>query len=376
MGKLHLGILTFPLSKAGITPTSNLLKILNTLSNDITIITGDQGYKCFHEDKRYGVHGIHHRRSTRVIPRIVNYIVTQIRISLTMFRNTRHVDVWFFFIGGDCLLLPMLTARFLRKKVVLMFPGSTTLVSKAINDGLADYAQCLSYINCILSDKIILYSPRLISHWKLERFKEQIEIAHEHIMDVNNNNQTKPLCQRNPTIGFIGRFSREKGAFNFAESIPKILSANSNTTFVMIGEGELFEAVKKCLQKNGVYQRTTLLSWIPHHQVLRYLNECTLIVIPSVTEGLPNIMLEAISCGTPVLATPVGAIPDVISDGKTGFLLKDNSADCISRTVERIVSRSDLEQIAHAARIIIENEFTLPTASRRFKEIICNVICA
>jgi glycosyltransferase involved in cell wall biosynthesis len=50
-----------------------------------------------------------------------------------------------------------------------------------------------------------------------------------------------------------------------------------------------------------------------------------LLVIPSYTEGLPNIMLEAMACGTPMLASPVGAIEDVIKDEETGFILRSKS---------------------------------------------------
>jgi hypothetical protein len=66
-------------------------------------------------------------------------------------------------------------------------------------------------------------------------------------------------------------------------------------------------------------------------------------VIPSFTEGLPNIMLEAMACGTPVLATPVGAISDIIRDSETGFIMENNSPKCIIENVNRVIGSSELE---------------------------------
>lgn len=87
------------------------------------------------------------------------------------------------------------------------------------------------------------------------------------------------------------------------------------------GDGELKESIAASLQEQGVTARVELPGWISHDDLPRYLNQLRLLVLPSYTEGLPNIMLEAMACGTPVLATPVGAIPDVIIDGRTGFVM-------------------------------------------------------
>lgn len=115
-----------------------------------------------------------------------------------------------------------------------------------------------------------------------------------------------------------------------------------------------------------------LISWagISHDDLPRYLNQLRLLVLPSYTEGLPNIMLEAMACGTSVLATPVGAIPDVIIDGKTGFIMENNSPECIAENVIRALNSPALDKIAEEGRRFVEENFTFEQVIERWKEVL------
>ena len=84
-------------------------------------------------------------------------------------------------------------------------------------------------------------------------------------------------------------------------------------------------------------------------------------------------MLEAMACGTPVLATPVGAIPDVIIDGKTGFIMENNSPECIAANVVRALSSPDLERIAENGRRFVEGNYTFERVIARWKEVLDQV---
>ncbi|MDR9817328.1 MAG: glycosyltransferase family 4 protein [Candidatus Methanoculleus thermohydrogenotrophicum] len=128
-----------------------------------------------------------------------------------------------------------------------------------------------------------------------------------------------PLPDRPSLIGYIGRLSGEKGVQHFAQALPAVLNGREDLRVLIGGDGPLKELIEASLQKGGVTARVDLPGWISHDDLPGYLNQLRLLVLPSYTEGLPNIMLEAMACGTPVLATPVGAIPDVIIDGKTGL---------------------------------------------------------
>ena len=83
--------------------------------------------------------------------------------------------------------------------------------------------------------------------------------------------------------------------------------------------------------------------------------------------------IGAMACGTPVLATSVGGIPDVIKDGETGFILENNSPECIAENVMRALKYPNLEEIVKNARKLIEKEYTYEAAVERYKNIVKNL---
>jgi glycosyltransferase involved in cell wall biosynthesis len=283
---------------------------------------------------------------------------------------SRNVDFWIFFIGGNSLVLPVLTAKLLRKKVVLDLPGSITLVAKFSNDILSKPIEILEKINLILSNKIILYSPNLIKEYDLEKYKNKISIAHEHLIDFSKFKIKKKFDERANLMGYIGRLSEEKGVLNFVKATPEISKEKGDLEFLIGGDGQLCDKIKKHLDENNLTDKVNLAGWIPHDKLPDYLNELKLVVLPSYTEGLPNLMLEAMACGTPVLATPVGAIPDMITDGETGFIMEDNSSACIAENVVRALEHPDLERIVGDARALVEREFTYEAAVERYRGIL------
>jgi glycosyltransferase involved in cell wall biosynthesis len=162
----------------------------------------------------------------------------------------------------------------------------------------------------------------------------------------------------------------EKGIQHFSQALPIILNDQQNLRVLIGGDGPLRELIEVPLQEEKFSTRIDLSGWISHDDLPIYLNQLRLLVLPSYTEGLPNIMLEAMACGTPVLATPVGAIPDVIIDGKTGFIMENNSPECITRNVVRALSSPNLEQIAESGRRFVEEQFTFERVVERWKEVL------
>ena len=75
-------------------------------------------------------------------------------------------------------------------------------------------------------------------------------------------------------------------------------------------------------------------------------------------------------CGTPVLATSVGGAPDLIKDGNIGFIMKDNTPECVAENVIRVLEHPNLDKTVKNAKELVEKEFTYEAAVERYREIL------
>ena len=365
-----IGIVTFPISEAGTIPLSNLIDILYSLSKDLYLITGNSGYTFFRDDKRLNIHRIRHGRHTSVCTRIVNYVFTQSRISCKLMKLSTSVDLWIFFIGGEGLVIPVLTAKLLRKKVLLVSAGSGVRVAQAERDPFTKVLAALQSITLNLVDRIIVYSQRIVEENDLGKYRYKISIARKHFLDFNKFKVHKQLDERASLVGYIGAVSKAKGIPNLLKAIPMVLNEKMDIQFLLGGAGDMEEELKTFLEEQNLERGAVFVGWIPHTNIPKYLNEFKLLVLPSYSEGLPNIMLEAMACGTPVLATPVGAILDVLRDEQTGFIMEDNSPESIARNVIRALNYPKLGEVAENARNIVGREYTHEAAVDRYRKIL------
>jgi glycosyltransferase involved in cell wall biosynthesis len=366
--KIKIGILTPPVANASIPPLSDLITILSNTSSPVYLITGNEGYHHFKMDQRLYVNGIQYNSERNVILRAIKYFYLQIRIGIIFCKLVKKCDIWIFFLGGELLLIPMVISKLFGKKAVLLFSGSS--VRAQYFDKLVFFIKVLTRINCILSDRIILYSQSLVKEWQFESYSNKILIAHKNFINFNLFRSRTPLSQRPLAIGYIGRLNPEKGVQNFVQALPIILNERQDLRGLIAGDGRLKDFIKETLQQKNIISRVDIPGWISHDNLPEYLSQLRLLVIPSCTEGLPNIMLEAMACGTPVLAMPVGAVPDVISPGKTGFLLEDNAPEDIARNVSQALDFPDLMKISEASRRFVEENYSYEKTSVIWKKIL------
>ena len=372
MDNMGICIITFPYSNSGVVPSSNLVNIIKEIYGE-TFVLAPPVFEQYYDNKDCNVKisTIDSLWEGSKINRFKNFLSIQIKISWELLKLRKQFKKCLFFIGGDLLLLPSLICKLSNKEILLCFAGSVIETSSK-NEDTKLYTPFIKLVSDLiqkLSTKIIIYSPRLIKEWKLEKYKDKIVISHEHFLDITNFKINTPLNERN-LIGYVGRFSEEKGVINFLESIPMILKEFESSKFLIIGNGLLKEKIETYIHEKGLKNHVKVMNWVNHNELPYYLNKLKLLVIPSYTEGLPNIMLEAMACGTPVLATPVGAIPDILKDKETGFIMEKNHPNCIAKSIMRTLEYHDTKKIVNNAFDLVEKEYSFEHTKIKWKKII------
>lgn len=226
-----------------------------------------------------------------------------------------------------------------------------------------------------MSDLIAIQSEFVAQHEVFRNLNHKMRKAFSYWGEPDQFYEEIPIESRKAHIGFIGRFYSEKGIDQLARAIPLVVKQIPEVQFILIGKGPLENQVKKILCVEAAEDHVDFLGQIKNNQLVKLYNQFKLLVIPSISEGLPNVLLEAFACGTPVLASAVGAIPDIIDDGVNGFLLESAEPAIIAQRINEILSKPEnLPPVTKNAQELLHTRFSKQASASQFKEMFIEVI--
>jgi len=176
---------------------------------------------------------------------------------------------------------------------------------------------------------------------------------------------------RSNVVGFVGLLCRRKGVLNFIRAIPLITNTKNDCKFLLIGGGPLLEIIKTETQRLEISKSVQITGFVDYDDLKEYYNRMKLYVLPAYAEGIPSTIFEAMACGTPVLATPVGGIPDVIKEGETGFLLESNDPKHIADRITKLLDNPELlEKVGANAYKHVRENFSYEKTLEAWRKII------
>ena len=179
---------------------------------------------------------------------------------------------------------------------------------------------------------------QLVSQEEILTLKKKLDVDHKFV------------------ISMVGRLHRQKGHSYFIEAMKKIKS--KDLTVLLIGDGELREELEQEIRDNNLEDIFQFLG--SRNDVPQLLQISDIFILPSLWEGMPNSVLEAMSYGLPIIATDVDGTPELITHQESGLLIKPGVPDEISEAIELLMSDSELrEMLSQNAKNRAENYFSL-----------------
>ncbi|MBQ8543012.1 MAG: glycosyltransferase family 4 protein [Bacteroidaceae bacterium] len=244
-------------------------------------------------------------------------------------------------------------ARLFGKKTVIHLHCGSQL-SKIWNNKYEDM-----FTNC----NICLTLSNSIKEYILSRVspKGKIEVLYNPCPNVTKNNTIK---SDNNTILFAATLYKAKGYLDLIEAFGKVAKKYPEWRLLLAGNGDKQEGIEMA-KKYGVEERVEFLGWIKDKRKEEIFRTSTIFCLPSYAEGFPMAVLDAWAYGLPVITTPVGGIPDIVTDGKNGLLFTPGDTTMLSEKLELLIGDTTLRQrLSYEARKLADTTFNIKTISK------------
>jgi colanic acid/amylovoran biosynthesis glycosyltransferase len=148
---------------------------------------------------------------------------------------------------------------------------------------------------------------------------------------------------KSPRLVCVGRLCEQKGQLLLVEAARRLDAKGHSFEIVLAGDGEMRPAIEQLISENGLESKVFITGWISSEEVRENILAARGLVLPSFSEGLPVVLMEAMSLRRPVLTTYVGGIPELVKSGVSGWLFPAGSIDALTETIEVFLSKSSAE---------------------------------
>ena len=162
----------------------------------------------------------------------------------------------------------------------------------------------------------------------------------------------------------VGRFARTKGFPELLTAMARLRRENVPVTLTLVGDGNWRRKLTKMRDALGLADIVDMPGFIPHDKICDFMLDHDMLIMPSVVhtngdrDGIPNVIMEALSHRMPVIATDVCGISEVIIDGKTGLLVQQRDPRALAQAVRRMLAdRQAAQDMAEAGRALVEKLF-------------------
>ncbi|MEC4686306.1 MAG: glycosyltransferase [Nitrospirota bacterium] len=190
----------------------------------------------------------------------------------------------------------------------------------------------------------------------LERFNREIS--------AENLREEFGLNENSKVIGTIGNLGHEKAHGNLLKAAREVIEIHKSVRFLIVGDGSLREYLMEEAVSLGIEDKIIFAGY--RKDIPELLSLMDIFVLPSIKEGLPMVLLEAMAAKKPVIATRVGAVPKVLKDDAGILIEPGDIAGLRDAIIELMGNREEAEKLAVRGYIKLRNEYSSQNMSKRY----------
>ncbi|MGJ4729115.1 glycosyltransferase family 4 protein [Luteimonas sp. SDU101] len=206
-----------------------------------------------------------------------------------------------------------------RPQIASALRGARAVI--AVSDALAGKARALG----VDADRVHL----LYNGVDAARFRPGDRAAARRVLELPDDG---------PLLLYVGNLKPAKGCVDLLEAFPAVLAHHPRARLAFVGSGAADGTLSRRAQQLGIADRVLLAGARPHDQLPAWMQAADLLSLPSHNEGVPNVVLEAMACGLPVVATRVGGIPEVLPE-QAGILVPPHDHEALGRALSDALQR-------------------------------------
>lgn len=146
----------------------------------------------------------------------------------------------------------------------------------------------------------------------------------------------------------LSKVCKEKGIYDLVDAIEEVAKYNDKVKCIIAGVGEI-DKVNDLIEKKGLENNIKLVGWVDGKTKMYYLAKSSILILPSYHEALPMCVLEGMASGKAIVATRVGAIPEIVKEEINGLLVEPGDVSSLAKTIIRLMSNTEtLEKYKNA----------------------------
>jgi colanic acid/amylovoran biosynthesis glycosyltransferase len=202
-------------------------------------------------------------------------------------------------------------------------------------------------------------------------------LVHHMGIDCIKFNYVKPSSLEQFSLLSVARLVEKKGLEYSIRAVAQLIPDYPNLQYQIIGDGVLKQELENLIKQLNVVNQIKLLGWKQQQEIIRMMENSTLVLAPSVTshsgdcEGIPVCLMESMAKGLPVVSTYHSGIPELIEDGRSGYLLPEKDVLGMVSKIEILLNDLKLRtEIGLAGRQKVEQEYNIELLNNRLEEIL------